>query len=119
VSFVLKLFPPDDNYCSFCGKELDKEELLIKLYFRQGYEYDVIVLFLSKFHGIEMSLQTLKKRYNSLRLRHRDAHFDETEVRARIQRELDGPGCYLVIEVFGIHCVTRVSPFQDIRLNYC
>ena len=61
----------NDNYCSFCGKPIDKEELLLKYYFRQGYEYNVIILFLSKFHGIEMSLRTLKNRYKSLGLRRR------------------------------------------------
>ena len=91
--FCFETVFPNDNYCSFCGKELDKEELLIKYYFRQGYEYDVIVLFLSKFHGIEMSLRTLKNRHKSLGLGCRGAHFDETEVRVRIQQELDGPGC--------------------------
>jgi len=82
-----------DNYCSFCGKPIDKEELVLKYYFRQGYEYDVIILFLSKFHGIEMSLRTLKNRYKSLGLRRRGVDFDETEIRTRIQQELDGPGC--------------------------
>ena len=83
----------NDNYCSFCGKPIDKEELVLKYYFRQGYEYDVIILFLSKFHGIEMSLRTLKNRYKSLGLRRRGVDFDETEIRTRIQQELDGPGC--------------------------
>ena len=49
------------NFCSFCGTALNGEEMALKYYFRQGYEYDVIVLFLSKFHGIEMSVRTLKK----------------------------------------------------------
>ena len=46
------------NFCSFCGTALNGEEMALKYYFRQGYEYDVIVLFLSKFHGIEMSVRT-------------------------------------------------------------
>ena len=66
---------------------------MLKYYFRQGYEYDVIIVFLSKFHGIEMSLRTLKNRYKSLGLRRRGVDFDETEIRTRIQQELDGPGC--------------------------
>ena len=78
----------NDNFCSICGKRLNKEELLLKYYFRQGYEYpdeyEVILFFLSKFHGIEMSLRTLKSRYRSLGLRRRGADFDETEVRARM-----------------------------------
>lgn len=53
----------------------------------------MIILFLSKFHGIEMRLRTLKNRYKSLGLRRRGVDFDETEIRTRIQQELDGPGC--------------------------
>ena len=91
--FCFETISPSDNFCFFCGKALNKEEPLITYYFKQGYEYDVILLFLSKFHGIEMSLRTLKNRYKSLGLRRRSAHFHKTEVRARIQQELDGPGC--------------------------
>ena len=40
------------NFCSFCGTSLNVEEIALKYYFRQGYEYDVIVLFLSKFHAL-------------------------------------------------------------------
>ena len=75
----------NDNFCPICGKRLNKEELLLKYYYRQGYEYEVILFFLSKFHGIEMSLRTLNKsRYRSLGLHRRGADFDETEVRARV-----------------------------------
>ena len=35
-----------------CGTSLNIEEIALKYYFRQGYEYDVIVLFLSKFHAL-------------------------------------------------------------------
>ena len=81
------------NFCSFCGTSLNGEEMALKYYFWQGYEYDVIVLFLSKFHGIEMSVRTLKNRFSSLGLRRKDAEFNEGEVRQRIQQEIDGPGC--------------------------
>ena len=53
----------------------------------------MIVLFLSKFHGIEMSVRTLKNRFSSLGLRRKDAQFNEGEVRQRIQQEIDGSGC--------------------------
>ena len=81
------------NFCSFCGTSLNGEEMALKYYFWQGYEYDVIVLFLSKFHGIEMSVRTLKNRFSSLGLRRKDAEFNEREVRTRIQQEIDGRGC--------------------------
>ena len=59
----------------------------------RGYEYDVIVLFLCKFHGIEMSVRTLKSRFSSLGLRRKDAELNEGEVRQRMQQEVDRPGC--------------------------
>ena len=83
------------NFYSFCGTALNGEEMALKCYFRQGYEYDVIVLFQSKFHGIELSVRTLKSRFSSLGLRRKDAELNEGEVRQRIQQEVDGPGCLL------------------------
>ena len=81
------------NFCSICGTALNGEEMALKFYFRQGYEYDVILLFLSKFHGIEMSLGTLKHRFRSLGLRRKVTEFNKGEVRQRIQQEVDGSGC--------------------------
>ena len=46
-----------------------------------------------KFHGIQMSLRTLKHRFSSLGLRRKFTEFNEGEVRQRIQQEIDGPGC--------------------------
>jgi hypothetical protein len=40
-----------------------------------------------------MSLRTLKNRFKVLRLARKSAEYDEDLVRARIQREIDGPGC--------------------------
>jgi len=57
---------------------------VLKYYFRQIYEYDVIILYLSR---------TLKNRYKSLGLCRRGVDLDETEIRTRIQQELDGPCC--------------------------
>ena len=71
--FFFETIFPDDSYCSFCGKGLDKEELLINII--SGKDTNTM------------------NRYKSLGLRRRGAHFDETEVRARIQQELDRPGC--------------------------
>ena len=42
----------DDNFCCSCGTELCHETIAIIYYFKQGYEYNTIVEFLSKFHGI-------------------------------------------------------------------
>lgn len=46
---------------------------------------------LDKFHSIHLSMRTLKSRLNALGLRRRSLQFDEGEIRARIQQELDGP----------------------------
>ena len=48
---------------------------------------------LREFHSIHLSMRTLKSRLNALGLRRRSLQFDEGEIRARIQQELDGPGC--------------------------
>ena len=59
-----------------------------------GYEYEVILCFLLKYHKIEMSLRTLKERLKSLGLQQRKLlDSNNQDVRARIQEELDGPGC--------------------------
>ena len=42
------------------------EKRLIENYFYGGYEYDVIVHLLGKFHGISISLSTLKRRMKIL-----------------------------------------------------
>ena len=47
--------------CHHCGVKLPNEELQIKYYFSQGYEYSVILEFLRRFHGVTMCLRTLKK----------------------------------------------------------
>ena len=81
------------NYCSNCGKKLHVEEVGIKYYFTGGYQYNVILEMLQKFHSIPMSMRTLKSRLKALRLRRRSLEFDEDETRVRIQQELGGPGC--------------------------
>ena len=58
-----------NKFCSTCGAELDEEKLALKYYFNEGYEYEVILCFLQKYHGIQMSLQTLKDRFRSFGLR--------------------------------------------------
>jgi hypothetical protein len=82
-----------DNFCSSCGNQLDTETNILKHYFYQGYEYNTILDFISKYHGISMCLRTLKNRFQQLGLCRKDTDFNEEEVRARIQSEIDGPGC--------------------------
>ena len=55
------------KFCATCGAKLDEETQALKYYFNEGYEYEVILCFLLKYHEIQMSLRTLK----SLGLRRR------------------------------------------------
>ena len=83
-------------YCPFCGREIPEiengedvaeilvneeqenevrqvlenqsEDELITYYSRQGFVYQKILLFLSTYHGIEISLRTLSMRLRSLGL---------------------------------------------------
>ena len=49
--------------------------------------------FLHRFHDVSMCLRTLKNRLKSLGLARKSAEYNEDQARARIQREIDGPGC--------------------------
>ena len=82
----------DDNLCCSCGTEFCHETIAIRYYFKQEYEYNTIVEFLSKFHGISMCARTLKNRLKMLGLGRKSMDFNEEEVRNRILREIDGPG---------------------------
>jgi len=44
---------------------------LIKEYFRRGYSYDIILLFLKKYHSLNISKSTLKRTLKYLGLRRR------------------------------------------------
>ena len=84
MSFVLKLFSLVTTTCTV--------SFVAKHSIRRSGAFDVILLFLSKFHGIEM--RTLKNRYKSaLGLHCRSAHFDDTEVRASVQQALQASLC--------------------------
>ena len=67
----------DDNFCCSCGTELCHETIAIKYYFKQGYEYNTIVEFLCKFHGISMCVRTLKNRLKMLGLGRKSMNFNE------------------------------------------
>ena len=70
-----------------------EEESIISNYFSRGCTYEVITEFLAKFHGITMSVRTLKNRLKQLNLRRRLPSFDMAVVREQIMNELSGPGC--------------------------
>ena len=67
----------NDNFCAHCGIQLPTEELLIKYYFFQGYEYCMMIEFLHRFHGVSMCLRILKNRLKSLGLARKSAEYNE------------------------------------------
>ena len=110
-AFCGEIFEALSQFCPFCGNELpnaanrpeqDVEpvflsietlcEELITRYFRQGFVYEKILFFLSNYHGIHMSLRTLKAKLKSLGLQRRSNAVGMDVLRDRIQQELDGPG---------------------------
>ena len=48
------------------GRDAQGEEETIRDYFKKGFTYDEILALLDKYHGIRMSIATLKRRINSL-----------------------------------------------------
>lgn len=70
----------------------EDERSLIEYYFARGFQYDSIVDFLSKRHGISMSEPTLRSRLNAYGLR-RSPAFNAHEIREIIREKLRGPGC--------------------------
>ena len=86
------------NFCPGCGRSINQleemtERQIIEMYFYCGYTYSCILQLMSKYHNINMSLSTLKRRLQSFNLaRSRDA-MDVDHVKEAIQKEMDGPGC--------------------------
>ena len=67
------------------------EREAIESYFRNGHTYKVMLLFLSLYHGISLSLRTLKRRVQEYHLSRRRMTSLVT-VWNTIQNELQGPG---------------------------
>ena len=102
------------SFCPFCGCANNihptsdqgvasstpgnlNEEQAIRYYFNCGFEYNVILQFLSKYHGVTLSLRTLSHRLkeNGLTRRHAPGEIDEGRVAHLIQQELNGDRCLL------------------------
>ena len=93
------------NSCPQCGEQtafsstacetnVESEKEVIESYFYAGYEYETILAFLNKHHGISMSMSTLKRRLNNYQLKRRNAEEVNIEdVKYIIRKELDGPSC--------------------------
>ena len=102
-------------FCKNCGIELNQEDLscsscrskivitfkrqppganhekeLISYYFRKGYEYKTIALFLKLQDNIEMSIRTLKRRLQSFSLQRTAYNITEESLKQTISREIEG-----------------------------
>ncbi len=62
------------------------------VYFKYGFQYKVILLFLSLYHGINISLRTLKRRLRDYGLERRNRAPNMSAVWNTIRNELQGPG---------------------------
>ena len=71
----------------------DSEEVAIRDYFKKGFTYDEILALLDKYHGVRMSIATLKRRWKEYGLKRRNADYDMVSVRDKIRGLLDGPDC--------------------------
>ena len=74
------------QYCSSCGSEISTEAICIKYYFKEGYEYEIILSFLAKFHDIKISLRTLKKRLTFLPVFGIACHQENCRLSARFEQ---------------------------------
>ncbi len=90
------------RFCAFCGnacnmdflhEEEESEENIIRHYFKKGFTYEEIRMFLETRHNIMISLRTLKTRLAAMGLKRRNVIYDINNVRERIQQEINGPGC--------------------------
>lgn len=64
----------------------------VEMYFYMGLKYTTIIEFLRKFHGMNMSLRTLKRRLQQFGLnRSRGSVSSPSAINAAIEFELNGP----------------------------
>ena len=85
---ITQKIPP--NYSNMADAE--QEETMIRHYFSLNYDYNTILCFLERNHGIKISKRTLLNRLNEYQLRRRHRNVDKEIVRECILRELDGSG---------------------------
>ena len=71
-------------------EEIQTREVLLRKYFNLGFSYLEIIVFLSKFHGIVLSLRQLKRLLKAMRLCRRTEGNSVPEVAQAIEMELKG-----------------------------
>ena len=90
------------RFCEDCGirievptlshedLQLQPEEIAIRKYFSEGYTYKNIIRFLEKYHGIQYSLRTLKRRLCDMGL-NKSRNVSIQRLTVVIEREISGP----------------------------
>ena len=68
---------------------------IIEYYFKRGFQYESILLFLSHNHDLNMSLSTLKRRLNDYGLSKAGDLIDDDQLRQIISNEIEEPGSQL------------------------
>lgn len=77
------------------------ERSAITYYYNQGFSYKTIIRFLAAYHGIDISLRTLKRRLQDYNLCRSNVS-SVGVIDAAIETELQGPGT-----LHYIHCVIQ------------
>lgn len=72
--------------------EMADERSLIQNYFRLGFENEVILQCVVDYHGIKMSVSTLKRRLQDYGLKRRENEVDVDQLRDIIRNEISGSG---------------------------
>ena len=94
-------------------RDAQGEEETIREYFKKGFTYDEILALLDKYHGIRMSIATLKRRIKEYRLKRRNVRYDLNSVRNKIRSLWDGPDC-----MGGKRHIWNALKMQGIRTPY-
>ena len=103
----------DINFCGVCGtrkrnsdvqSEANQEEL-IESYFLYGFDYQTICMFLETFHGITISLRTLKRQLAGHRLSKIGSDISDASLQVIIEREVNGPSSLKGYRKIGISFV--------------
>lgn len=86
----------DDNFDVDFGDENTDEETLIRYYFDKGFEYSNILIFLRKYHGVQISYRTFLRRLNNYGIKRRAtrgiSRVTHDAVQERIREMINGPG---------------------------
>ena len=100
-------------FCSSCDSKIvmnyrehppgtNDEKELISYYFRKGYKYKTIALFLKLRNNIEISIRTLKRRLQSFGLQRTACNITGESLRQITSKEIEGLACTKGYELSGL-----------------